>query len=184
MKFTPLDIRSREFEKAMRGLDKSDVQAFLHEVASEWEEVLSENLRLKDEILDLRERVKQYQDQDRIFREALLQAQRTKEEIVEDAHREKTLLIKEGQFKAEEILRDAEQQKHELEIQLRNLKLERNRFIQDVDSLMERTRRYLQEEAPEFYNPASPTLSLENLDIDAIDDLDRIPQAKRRAPKP
>ena len=35
MKFTPLDIQRREFEKGFRGLDEGEVRAFLLEVAAD-----------------------------------------------------------------------------------------------------------------------------------------------------
>ena len=57
-------------------------------MASEWEELLHENSKFRDEVLDLRERLQQYQEQDRIFRETLLHAQRTKEELLDAANRE------------------------------------------------------------------------------------------------
>ena len=170
MKFTPLDIQRREFEKAFRGLEESEVRTFLHEVAGEWEELLAENQKAKEEILDSRERLRQYQDQDRIFRETLLQAQRTREDVLDGASREKDLLIREAQFKAEEVIREAQQHVVELQVQLRNLKMERLKFLREVESLMDRTRRHLQEEAPDIYLPASPTLNLDGLDISSLDD--------------
>jgi cell division initiation protein len=166
MKFTPLDIQRREFEKAFRGLDEGEVRGFLHEIAAEWEEILGANQRLREEILDLRERNRQYQEQDRIFRETLLQAQRTKEDLLAVANREKDLVIREAHFKADEIQRDAEQRTVELEVQIRALKLERARFIQDFDSLLNRTRRFIQEEAPEVFPPSDPTLHLDDLNLD------------------
>lgn len=171
MKFTPLDIQRREFERAFRGLDENDVRSFLLEVASEWEEVLHENQKLRDEILDLRERLQQYQGQDRIFREALLQAQRTKEEVLETAQREKGLILKEAEFKADEILREAMAQVAEMEAVIRNLKLERARLLQDMDALLARTRRFLQEEAPEMFPPASSTRRLDETEAGRIDAL-------------
>ena len=108
MKYTPLDIQRREFEKAFRGIEESEVRTFLHEVAAEWEELLAENQKLKEEILDSRERLRQYQDQDRIFRETLLQAQRTREDVLDGANREKELTLREAQFKADELIREAE----------------------------------------------------------------------------
>ena len=36
MKYTPLDIQRREFEKVFRGLEESEVRTFLHEIAGEW----------------------------------------------------------------------------------------------------------------------------------------------------
>ncbi len=170
MKFTPLDIQRREFEKVFRGLEESEVRTFLHEVAGEWEELLAENQKAKEEILDNRERLRQYQDQDRIFRETLLQAQRTREDVLEGASRERDLIIREAQFKADEIIREAQQHVVELQVQLRSLKMERLQFLREVESLMDRTRRHLQEEAPDLYVAASPTLNLDHLDISALDD--------------
>ena len=80
------------------------MRTFLHEVAGEWEEVLAENQKLRDgDPRPARERLRQYQDQDRIFRETLLHAQRTKEELLDAANREKALILKEADFKADEI---------------------------------------------------------------------------------
>jgi cell division initiation protein len=166
MKFTPLDIQRREFEKTFRGLDEGEVRAFLHEIAAEWEEILGTDQRLREEILDLRERNRQYQEQDRIFRETLLQAQRTKEDLLTVANREKDLVLREAHFKADEIQRDAEQRAVELEVQIRALKLERARFLQDFDSLLNRTRRFILEEAPEIFPPSDPTLHLDDLNLD------------------
>lgn len=170
MKYTPLDIQRREFEKVFRGIEESEVRTFLHEIAGEWEEVLAENQKLKEEILDNRERLRQYQDQDRIFRETLLQAQRTREDVLDGANREKELVIREAQFRAEEIIREAQQHVVEMEVQLRNLKMERLKFLREVESLMDRTRRHLQEDAPDIYMAAPPTLNLEGLDLSSLED--------------
>ncbi len=170
MKYTPLDIQRREFEKVFRGLEESEVRTFLHEIAGEWEEVLAENQKLKEEILDSRERLRQYKDQDHIFRETLLQAQRTREDVLDAASREKQLIIREAQFKAEEIIREAQQHVVEMEVQLRSLKMERLKFLRELEALMDRTRRHLQDEAPDVYVASSPTLNLENLDLSALDE--------------
>lgn len=178
MKYTPLDIQRREFEKAFRGLEEAEVRTFLHEVAGEWEELLAENQKLKEEVLDSRERLRQYQDQDRIFRETLLQAQRTREDVLDGASREKELILREAQFKAEEMIREAQQHVVELEVQLRSLKMERLKFLREVDTLMDRTRRHLREDAPDVYLAASPTLNLEKLDFSSLE------EAPLPAPKP
>ncbi|WP_005032714.1 DivIVA domain-containing protein [Holophaga foetida] len=163
MKYTPLDIQRREFEKAFRGVDKDEVRTFLHEVAGEWEEVLQENQRMRAEVLDLRERLQQYQEQDRIFRETLLHAQKTREDLLESANRECVLLIKEAEFRGEEITREAQQKVVEFEANLRSMKLERIRVLQEIDTLLGRGRRFLQEEAPEMFPPADVTRLLEDV---------------------
>jgi cell division initiation protein len=177
MKYTPLDIQRREFEKAFRGLEESEVRTFLHEIAGEWEEVLAENQKLKEEILDSRERLRQYSEQDRIFRETLLQAQRTREDVLDGANREKELILREAQFKAEEVIREAQQHVVEMEVQLRSLKMERLKFLREVEALMDRTRRHLQEDAPDVYLAAPPTL---NLDLSALDE--PAPPSRRSRP--
>jgi cell division initiation protein len=171
MKFTPLDIQRREFEKSFRGLNEAEVKAFLHEVAAEWEEIVHENQKFRDEIVDTRERLQQYQDQDRIFRETLLHAQKTKEDLLDAANREKALILKEADFKADEIIREAQNRMAEMEIQIRNLKLERVRFLQEIDTLMARTRRFLQEEAPEIFPPAEATRKLDEREAARLDQL-------------
>lgn len=171
MKFTPLDIQRREFEKSFRGLNEAEVRAFLHEIAEEWEEIVHENQKFRDEIVDARERLQQYQDQDRIFRDTLLHAQKTKEDLLDAANREKALILKEADFKADEIIRDAQNRMAEMEAQTRNLKLERVRFLQEIDTLMARTRRFLQEEAPEIFPPAEATRKLDEREAARLDEL-------------
>ena len=43
MKITPLDIRQKTFEKAFRGLDKDEVNAFLLTLSQHWEKMMDEN---------------------------------------------------------------------------------------------------------------------------------------------
>jgi cell division initiation protein len=183
MKYTPLDIQRREFEKSFRGLNEGEVRTFLHELASEWEEILHENQKFRDEIVDARERLQQYQDQDRIFRETLLHAQKTKEELLDAANREKALILKEADFKADEIIREAQNHVVEMEMQIRNLKLERVRFLQEIDTLMARTRRFLQEEAPEIFPPADSTRKLEDWEAARLDQLGNQPPSSSGFPR-
>jgi cell division initiation protein len=179
MKFTPLDIQRREFEKAFRGLDEGEVRTFLHEVAGEWEEMQVENQKLRTEILDLREQLRGYQDQDRIFRETLLTAQRTKEEILDTVNREKALILKEADFKADELIREAQNHVVELETQMRGLKLERVRLLQDLEALLARGKRFLQEEAPEMFPPAESGRKAPDRDLDRMDPLATVPGMPR-----
>ncbi len=161
MKYTPRDIQRREFETAFRGFNVDEVREFLREVAAEWEELLSENQRLKNDLLDTRERVDQYAEQDRIFKETLMQAQKTREEMMDVAQKERELIIKEARFQGEEIAREAQEHVARLEAHMRNLKLERVRFLQDMDALAARTKRFLSQEAPEMFPPADATRQLD-----------------------
>ena len=50
MKMTPLDIRQKRFEVTFRGYSKREVEAFLEFTAGEFEEVVRENIALKEEL--------------------------------------------------------------------------------------------------------------------------------------
>lgn len=50
MKVTPLEIRQQQFPLRFRGLDPGEVDKFLEWVASEMEELIRENTRLRDGI--------------------------------------------------------------------------------------------------------------------------------------
>lgn len=179
MKFTALDIQRREFASVFRGLNEGEVRGFLHEIASEWEEMQLENQKFRTEVLDLRERLQQYQEQDRIFRETLLNAQRTREDVIADANREKSLILREAQFKADEIVLEAQRHTAEMEAQLRTLKLERVRYLTEVDALLTRSRRFLQEEAPELF--PMPGETARKLDEPEASRLDIMPNPPTRA---
>jgi cell division initiation protein len=57
----------------------------------------------------------------------------------------------------------------ELEAQVRGLKLERVRFLQDMDSLLARSKRFLQEEAPEMFPPPDVTRKMEEREASRLD---------------
>ena len=86
------------------------------------------------------------------------------------ANREKALILKEADFKADELVRDAQTRVAEQEAYLRSLKLARVRLLQEIDALVGRTRRFLQEEAPEMFPPAEATRKLDDAEAARIDE--------------
>ena len=74
MRITPLDIRKQEFRKTMRGLDADEVYAFLTTVADEYEAVLSDNKKLREMIVNLEDRLREFKDYEKNLRNTLLTA--------------------------------------------------------------------------------------------------------------
>ena len=58
--------------------------------------------------------------------------------------------------------------------------MERLKFLREIESLMDRTRRHMQEEAPDIYLAAPPTLNLEGLDLSALEDPTLPPRRSNR----
>ena len=51
MKVTPMDLRQQRFKTVMRGYDRGEVQAFMLEVADDYEQALRETDRLRQELM-------------------------------------------------------------------------------------------------------------------------------------
>ena len=67
MKLTPLDIHHKEFRHSLRGYSEEEVDAFLDEVADEFERLFKENIDLSEKIEAAEQHVRQYQDRSRRF---------------------------------------------------------------------------------------------------------------------
>jgi len=110
MKITPLEIRQKTFEKAFRGLDKDEVNAFLMTLSQQWEKLLDENkdLRLK---LDASHRETQkLREVESSLYKTLKTAEDTGSSIVEQANKSAKLRAREAELKANELLNQARNQ--------------------------------------------------------------------------
>ncbi len=107
MKITPLEIRQKTFEKAFRGLDKDEVNAFLLTLSQQWEKLLDENkdLRLKLEASH-RETQKLREVESSLYK-TLKTAEDTGNSILEQATKSAELQAREAQLKADELLNQA-----------------------------------------------------------------------------
>jgi len=107
-RLTVLEIETKTFRKRLRGYDPVAVQAFLQEVAAHYEEVVTENRRLREESVGLRQEAERYRAMEDALKESLVLAQRSADEIRSNAHKEAELILREARLKAEQIVREAE----------------------------------------------------------------------------
>jgi cell division initiation protein len=128
MKITPLDIQGHEFRRKMRGIDSEEVRAFLGLVSEEYEAVLTANARLTDEVAELKERLGDLKERERILKETLYTAQKLADDMRAEARRERDLLLKEAELKAERLIDHAGKRVSDLESEILDLKAERDAF--------------------------------------------------------
>jgi cell division initiation protein len=107
MGLTPMDIHNKEFERAFRGYLVEEVNEFLDQVAKEMEQLLRENMELKEQIHQLNEKLKGYQKLEETMHNAILVAQETAEEVKQNANREADLIRREAEREAQRIIEDA-----------------------------------------------------------------------------
>lgn len=108
MRITPVDIRQQQFSvRVFRGYDVHEVDAFLEDVAEDYEQITKENALLREQLAALEERMRGFEGRDRTLQEALIAAQRVSEEMKEAAKREAQLVLRDVELEREKLLEAA-----------------------------------------------------------------------------
>jgi cell division initiation protein len=137
MKVTPLDIRQKQFPRRLRGLDPKEVEAFIELVGSDFEEVIRENLTLKDEIQRQKERIEEYRERERTLQETMVTAQRITEDLKDAAKRQAEVVVSGAELQAERIIQNAHTRMVQILDEIAELKRQRSQFESGVKSLVE-----------------------------------------------
>ncbi len=136
MKLTPLDIKKQEFRKILRGFDPLEVGTFLEMVAEEYERVLDENKHLNQQLIEIRTKLKDYQDTEKTLRETLLNVQEVKKQSEESSRRQADLIIKESELKAMEIIEMARKQARQMRDEVNMLRSQKESFINRLRQIL------------------------------------------------
>ncbi len=99
---TPQDIRDKQFVKAVfGGYDMATVDDFLEELTEDYAALFKENAILKSKIKVLVEKVEEYRATEDAMRMALLTAQRMGDDLVSEAHKQRTDMLASVEEEAE-----------------------------------------------------------------------------------
>ena len=104
---TPLDIRRFDFGSALRGYDKTRVDQFRDQVASEVERLVRQCQDLEAKARGFHEQLKAFRERDKALNEALVSAQQLRAEIREQADREAQLILREARAEGERLVEQA-----------------------------------------------------------------------------
>jgi cell division initiation protein len=107
MKITPLEIRQKTFEKAFRGLDKDEVQAYLQSLSQEWERMQDEMKDLKSKLEASEKEVKKLREVESSLFKTLKTAEDTGATLIDQAQKTAELHLREAQFRADTLLSEA-----------------------------------------------------------------------------
>lgn len=137
---TPLDVRKKkdDLRKVMRGYDPGEVDTFLQMVADRLEEVVRENLALKERNGFLEEQVESSTGREKAVQEALVSAQTLRQEVKEQTIREAELLRKEAEMDLRALLDGAEERLRSEREALRELLRYRTRILLGLRGFLER----------------------------------------------
>ncbi len=118
MRITPIDIQEQKFKVVFRGYDKTEVDEFLDNVATEMEDLLRENSFIKEELERLNKEVARLKAMEDRLKDTIISAQKMSEDFKETAKREAENIVAEARLRAEKIVFDAEKRVSEFTAEL------------------------------------------------------------------
>ena len=137
---TPLDVRKKrgDFGKALRGYDPQEVDSFLELVAERMEVLVKENLRFREEIDQLGQKVVVQEGREQAVQDALVTAQELRQDVKKQAHREAKLVEREARGRVEGMILESEKLLAEHHTALHELGRQRERFLKAFRTFLER----------------------------------------------
>lgn len=136
MKLSPLDIQHIEFSSGLNGYSKRQVRDFLIRVADHYEDLLSENRRLSDEVAQLKQRVEELQHAELELKRAVIAAERIGNEMKQNAKREAELMLREAEQRKDALLREAQLKIKEVQAEVARLEKERDLFREQFRGML------------------------------------------------
>ncbi|MEE8430067.1 MAG: DivIVA domain-containing protein [Candidatus Desulfatibia sp.] len=137
MKLTPLDIQQQQFKIRFRGFDVREVDAFLEQLADDFESSQNENVSLQEEIDRLKLENQGYRQREETFKRAMLNSQKVLEQMKDNAQKSAELIIADAEVKAEKILNRAHNRLAQLHEDIAELKRQRIQIEIQVRSILE-----------------------------------------------
>jgi cell division initiation protein len=137
MRLSATDIRQQQFAvKLIRGFDPQEVDAFLDEMADDWDELNKENNLLKEQLTIAEEQKKVAEEQNKNLQQTLVVAQKMAEEFRESSKRAADIVLREAQLQAEKLLEEKRQEQTRLAADVEGLKQTRRQLAEELLSTL------------------------------------------------
>jgi cell division initiation protein len=147
MRITPHDIRQQQFtSKMFKGYDPQEVDAFLDDVAEDYESVLKDVALLKEQMAAQEERSRGVTEREKSLQETLVTTQRLAEEMKTAARREAELIVREAELRAEKVLEAVRGEEARIRTEIHQLRRMRRQVFEEMSSTLERYQRLLSAE--------------------------------------
>lgn len=135
---TPHDIRAQEFQTAMRGYTKVQVDEFKLRVSEEVERLLRERLQWEERLKNMQEQLRAFRDRERAMNEALIAAQQLRVDAKVQADREAETIIREARGQAMLVVSAAQQDELAVRERYESAQRQFSAYISNFRALLER----------------------------------------------
>jgi cell division initiation protein len=144
MKVTPLEIRQQQFPLRFRGLDPTEVDKFLELVASDMEDLIRENTRLRDGLAKKDQDLLRMQQGEDELKKALMAIQQIREDWIGRAEKQAEQLLRESELKANQLRSESERRLELLQHDLQELKGQKHQLVSEIRHIVEEHLRVLE----------------------------------------
>jgi cell division initiation protein len=137
---TPLDVRKKagDFKKTLRGYDPDEVDGFIQLVSERLEELVKENLTLRERTERLQEQVVAHEGRESAVREALVMAQKLREDLTAQVEREVQIAKQGAELEIRGQQNEAKLRLGVLGQALTDLERRRIRFLRNFKTMLQR----------------------------------------------
>ncbi|MCK4240394.1 MAG: DivIVA domain-containing protein [Candidatus Atribacteria bacterium] len=136
MRITPMDIEQQEFSRSFRGYNEEEVDDFLDKIVKDYEELINENVRLNEEIERMQEKLKEFSEIEETLRSALLNAQKSAEEMKGRVESEAKIIIEKAEMEAKTLKQRVLQSEDLLKSEIDNLRRYKFTFKEKFKSML------------------------------------------------
>jgi cell division initiation protein len=138
MRISPLDIRQQQFSmKWFRGFDVHEVDAFLDDVAEDYETVLKENAQLKEQVSTFEDRARGLAERERALQDTLVTTHRLGDEMKATSRREAEILLREAELRSEKVIEEGRAEEARIRSEIQTLRRVRRQLIEDFRATLE-----------------------------------------------
>jgi len=136
MRITPMDIEQQEFTRSFRGYNEEEVDDFLDKIVKDYEELINENVRLNEEIERMQEKLKEFSQIEETLRSALLNAQKSAEEMKGRVESEAKIIIEKAELEAKSLKQQVFQREDLVKNEIDNLRRYKFTFKEKFKSML------------------------------------------------
>jgi cell division initiation protein len=169
MNISFLDIKRKDFKIVLRGYAKEEVDAFLEKLAIDVNALLKENEKLKKDLGTAVEKINEYRKMEKNRQEILIKAQENATRAIESAKKQTSLLVKEAELKAQQVLESARESANEMRNAVIRLREEKNLIVAKLKAIVNSQSQLLDikiEQAGTEREPLKPIEKPRRVDVD------------------
>jgi DivIVA domain-containing protein len=135
---TPADCRAQEFQRAFRGYDRTEVDAFKQRVAEELEHLLRERAKLEERLQNFQEQLRAFREREKAMNEALVASQQLLQDAKQQAEREAEMIIRQAHTESSRVLAQAQAEERQIRERQEALSRQFAAYLANFRALIER----------------------------------------------